>query len=120
MSKSNDFAAERALLVSSDGHATAQMRDYIPYVDPNLREEFVAFCDVYDKEGITTSNPKSLAQRIDPEQIEDWIETVIAPGRLAGQYDPEQRLKELNHEGISGEILFPDFGLPWELHPPLV
>ena len=120
MSTSHDFATERALLVSSDGHATAQMRDYIPYVDPNLRAEFVAFCDVYDKEGITTSNPKSLANRIDPDQIEDWIETVIAPGRLAGQYDPEQRVKELNHEGISGEILFPDFGLPWELHPPLV
>jgi predicted TIM-barrel fold metal-dependent hydrolase len=29
-------------------------------------------------------------------------------------------LKELDHEGIAGEILFPDFGLPWELHPPLV
>ena len=36
-------ATERALVVSSDGHATAQMRDYRPYVDPGMREEYEAF-----------------------------------------------------------------------------
>jgi predicted TIM-barrel fold metal-dependent hydrolase len=111
---------ERALLVSSDGHATGLMRDYIPYIDPRMRADFTEFCEVYDRDGMTTVDPKSLAQRIDPEPIKQWIETVVEPGRLAGQYDAERRLKELDHEGIAGEILFPDFGLPWELHPPLV
>ena len=111
---------EKALLVSSDGHATAQMRDYIPYVDPGMREEFTAFCEVFDREGMTTIDPKSLANRIDPELVQEWVDTVIAGDRVAGQYDPERRLKELDHEGIAAEVIFPDFGLPWELHPPLV
>jgi predicted TIM-barrel fold metal-dependent hydrolase len=120
MAELTNTSSERALIVSSDGHATALMRDYAPYLDPAMRAEFLEFCDVFDREGMTTVDPRSLAQRIDPDQIETWIKTVIDTGRLEGQYDPERRLKELDHEGISGEILFPDFGLPWELHPPLV
>ena len=112
--------AERALMVSSDGHATAQMRDYRPYLDRGIREEFDAFCDRFDEEGMTTANPKSLANRIDPELVQLWVETVLDEGRVAGQWDPAKRLQELDHEGIAGEVIFPDFGLPFELHPPLV
>jgi predicted TIM-barrel fold metal-dependent hydrolase len=112
--------AERALMVSSDGHATAQMRDYGPYLDRGIREEFDAFCDRFDEEGMTTANPKSLANRIDPELVQLWVETVLDEGRVAGQWDPAKRLQELDHEGIAGEVIFPDFGLPFELHPPLV
>jgi predicted TIM-barrel fold metal-dependent hydrolase len=111
---------EHALIVSSDGHATAQMRDYRPYLDPSMREEFDAFCDRFDVEGMTTTNPKSLANRIDADLVKEWVSTVLDHGRADGQWDPVKRLKELDHEGISGEIIFPDFGLPFELHPPLV
>ena len=111
---------ERALLVSSDGHATARMRDYRPYLDPVIRAEFDEFCDTFDQVGMTTVNAKSLANRIDPDLVQQWVETVLEPGRAEGQHDPHKRLGELDHEGISGEIIFPDFGLPFELHPPLV
>jgi predicted TIM-barrel fold metal-dependent hydrolase len=121
MTTDNDLSlAERALMVSSDGHATARMREYRPYLEPAIHEEFDAFCDRFDEEGMTTTNPKSLANRIDPELVAMWVETVLDEGRVAGQWDPVQRLKELDHEGISGEVIFPDFGLPFELHPPLV
>jgi hypothetical protein len=62
-------SVERALMVSSDGHATAQMREYRSYLDPGIRQEFDAFCDRFDVEGMTTTNPKSLANRIDPELV---------------------------------------------------
>ncbi len=113
-------AGERAMIVSSDGHATAQMRDYRPYVDPGVRADFDEFCDAFDKVGMTTVNPKSLANRIDPDLVQHWVETVLEPGRADGQYDPHKRLAELDREGISGEVIFPDFGIPFELHPPLV
>jgi len=118
--RDNPRVGERALIVSSDGHATAQMRDYRPYVDPSAREEFDAFCGRFDEEGMTTVNPKSLANRIDPELVQLWIDTVLAEGRVAGQWDPVHRLRELDREGIAAEVIFPDFGLPFELHPPLV
>src|SRR5260221_10068560 len=89
-------AGERAMIVSSDGHATAQMRDYRPYVDPGVRADFDEFCDAFDKVGMTTVNPKSLANRIDPDLVQHWVETVLEPGRADGQYDPHKRLAELD------------------------
>jgi predicted TIM-barrel fold metal-dependent hydrolase len=96
------------------------MRDYRPYLNPGMRAEFDEFCDAFDQVGMTTVNPKSLANRIDPDLVQQWVETVLEPGRVDGQHDPHKRLAELDHEGISGEVIFPDFGLPFELHPPLV
>lgn len=113
-------STERALIVSSDGHATAQMRDYRPYLNPAMREDFDAFCLEFEKVGMTTVNPKSLANRIDPELVQQWVDSVLAENRVAGQWDPALRLHELDREGISAEVIFPDFGLPFELHPPLV
>jgi predicted TIM-barrel fold metal-dependent hydrolase len=52
--------------------------------------------------------------------VQLWIDTVLAEDRVAGQWDPARRLQELDREGIAGEVIFPDFGLPFELHPPLV
>jgi hypothetical protein len=49
-----------------------------------------------------------------------WVETVIEEDRAEGQHDPVKRLHELDREGVSGEVVFPDFGLPFDLHPPLV
>ena len=115
-----ETATDRALIVSSDGHATARMRDYRPYLDPGMRGEFDEFCTAFDEVGMTTVNPKSLANRIDPDLVQQWVKTVLEPGRVEGQHDPAKRLAELEHQGIAGEVVFPDFGLPFELHPPLV
>jgi len=111
---------DKALIISSDGHAVAHMADYRPYLPADYGEEFDAFCEVHAREGSRTIDPKSLSQRIDAELVEQWVKAVIEPGRTAGQSDPHQRLKELDHEGIAGEVIFPDFGLPFELYPPLI
>jgi predicted TIM-barrel fold metal-dependent hydrolase len=115
----NSGPGERAIIISSDGHATAPMKDYAAYIPAAYGEDFAAFCVEFEKVGARTTDPASLRNRMDEYLVEDWIETVIEPGRLEGQGDPHKRIKELNHEGIAGEVLFPDFGLPWELHPPL-
>jgi predicted TIM-barrel fold metal-dependent hydrolase len=96
------------------------MPDYRPYIDAAMREEFDDFCIAFEKDGAKTTDPKSLLQRTDPELVQQWIATVIEEHRLEGQHDPDKRLVELDREGISGEIIFPDFGLPFELHPPLI
>lgn len=108
------------LVVSSDGHATARMVDYRPYIPADARDDFDEFCTAFEREGSRTTDPKSLLQRIDAELVEEWIADVIEPRRLDGQHDPDERLRELDAQGIAGEVIFPDFGLPFELHPPLL
>jgi hypothetical protein len=59
-------SAERALMVSSDGHATAQMREYRSYLDPGIREEFDAFCERFDVEGVLPTDPDTIAACCQP------------------------------------------------------
>src|ERR1700722_4231726 len=91
---------ERVLVISSDGHATARMQDYRPYIPAAYHEEFDAFCEAFAREGAHTTDPESLRQRLDPELVQEWVESVLEPGREHGQYDPAQRQAQLDHEGI--------------------
>jgi len=109
-----------ALVVSSDGHAVAEMPAYREYLPSSLHAEFDEFCKVHAVEGLRTIEPESLLQRTDQDVVEQWIESVIETDRLGGQSDPAKRLVELDREGIAAEVLFSDFGLAFELYPPLI
>lgn len=119
VAEGQNLVDEHVLIISSDGHATAPMPAYRAYMPSRYHDDFDAFCEVFAREGARTVDPESLLNRLDPEQVDDWVERVIEPGRLGGQGDPYLREEQLDREGIAGEILFPDFGLPFELHPPL-
>jgi predicted TIM-barrel fold metal-dependent hydrolase len=111
---------ERALIISSDGHASAQMRDYRPYLPVRYHEEFDAFCEEYDHKGTRNFEPKTLLMRTDPEVVEDWVTNVLEPGRVRGLWDPQERFVEMRRQGIVAEVLFPDFGLPFQMCSPFV
>lgn len=110
--------SERFVVVSSDGHASARMRDYRPYLESRWHEEFDEFCKLYDEIGSRNFEPRALEMRLDSESVQEWEER-IQPDRLDGNYEPDKRLAEMAREGIVGEVLFPDFGLPFELNSPL-
>src|SRR5438128_1191132 len=107
------------MVISSDGHAMARMRDYRPYIPSSHLEEFDEFLKAYEVEGVKLADPASMRVTHDPETIDDWIRTVIEPGRLDGTWNRERRLEELEEQGVCAEVLFPDFGLPFELYLPL-
>jgi len=111
-------SGRKIMVISSDGHATARMEDYTQYLDPQFRDEFREFCKVYSKRGSHTFEEPALRQRLDPYIVEEWIEQMIEPGRIEGNWNPERRLQELECEGVVAEVLFPDFGLPFELYSP--
>jgi predicted TIM-barrel fold metal-dependent hydrolase len=108
---------KRATLISSDGHATARMRDYRPYLDPQWRESFDEFVELWDKHGSRNFDSPALLNRCDAEDVRRFEERV-APNRLDGNYDAARRIAECDREGMAGEVLFPDFGLPFELYSP--
>jgi len=106
------------MVISSDGHATARMEEYRGYLDAEFREEFDAFVVEYKSKGSRNFDPPALRQRLDPELVEAWKEHMVDHGRLEGSSDPHARLSELDRECIAAEVLFPDFGLPFELYSP--
>jgi predicted TIM-barrel fold metal-dependent hydrolase len=110
----------KIMVISSDGHATARMEDYTEYMDPALRDEFREFCVEYSKHGSHTHEEPALRGRLDPYVVEEWVQDMIRSGRVDGNWNPERRLRELESEGVVAEVLFPDFGLPFELYTPLL
>ncbi|GAA1827971.1 amidohydrolase family protein [Pseudonocardia ailaonensis] len=112
------MTAERALIVSSDGHATARMPEYGQYIPERSREEFEAFVVQYAKFGSKNFEARALAARLDPEAVDDWQARFIDTGRLDGNSDPAKRLEEMAAEGVSAEVLIPDFGTPFEMLSP--
>ncbi|TAK69055.1 MAG: amidohydrolase [Actinomycetota bacterium] len=104
------------VIVSSDGHAGALMADYRPYLDAAYREEFDDFLIEWNEHGSRNFDPPALRSRLDPADVEDWTAKMVDTGRLDGFPDPNRRLQEVEKEGICAEVLFPDFGIPFELY----
>ena len=111
-------ATERALIISSDGHAMPKMRQYRPYLPQRLHESFDEFCDFYDQHGAPPMDPTHLRGRLDPDVVDQWVRDLYEPGRLEGCSDPVRRLEEMEREGIAAEVIFPDFGMPFEAFGP--
>ena len=106
------------MIISSDGHATARMEDYAPYLPSKHQDEFRTFLAAYREKGFQTLNPQNLRRLFDDEIVDEWLDQIAGKGRLEGQVDPVQRIAELDRGGVSGEVIFPDFGLPFEMYPP--
>ncbi|HSY16483.1 MAG TPA: amidohydrolase family protein [Jatrophihabitantaceae bacterium] len=102
-------------VISSDGHATAQMEEYRPYLDAEYRDEFDEFLVEWSQHGSHTFELPALQRRLDPDEAQRWAEEMVEPGRLEGNWNPARRLQEMAREGMTGEVLFPDFGIPFEL-----
>lgn len=113
----NTELSTKALIISSDGHAAAPMREYRPYLPASYHEEFDSFCELWDAKGGLPSETKALVAQFDPEELERWDREVVAPGRIDGYGNMTARLAELDRQGIAAEVLFPDFGRPFELKP---
>lgn len=107
---------ENLCIISSDGHAGARMEEYRPYLDAEYRDEFDSFVLEWNEHGSRNFEPPSLRNRLDPEFVDEWIEKMMDTGRVEGNYDPCIRIKESEREGVTAEVLFPDFGMPFELY----
>jgi predicted TIM-barrel fold metal-dependent hydrolase len=106
------------VIVSSDGHAAANMPDYRPYISSGWRDEFDAFCEVHRELGFRTHDVEALLLRTDPDVADSWAKEALESRRCDGVSDPQQRSVEMDRQGIVAEVLFPDFGLPFELMSP--
>ncbi len=76
---------ERYVIISIDGHAGADLRDYRPYLASRWHDEFDAWADAF-------VNP--WGDLVNPDADRNW--------------DSDRRLRELHADGVVAEILFPN------------
>lgn len=94
-----DTSDQPYVIVSSDTHAGLQVEEYREYLDP-------AFLPQFDEWVVERHNHRRLVEEVNGEYVAKW-EGENAEG-LRGAYDPEVRDKELDADGIAGEVIFAD------------
>ncbi len=57
-----------------------------------------------------------MVNTFDKQFVDMWIENVIEPNRLEGTWDVDARFEEMARGGLAAEVIFPDFGIPFELY----
>ncbi len=93
---------KRLLLISSDCHAGPPPPGYREYLDPQYREAYDQALPIQLK--ITEERQKrTLADGF----LAEWKQGVVATG-TRGAWDSAERNRQLDDDGIAGEVIFPD------------
>lgn len=90
------------LVISSDTHAGPPARRYREYLDPAFRE---AFDEHLEQARLEIQFRRDVVEAHAFEQ--KWLELTGDGGRRAS-WDPIERDKELDKEGVAAEVIFPD------------
>ena len=92
------------LLISADSHAGPPTAQYREYLERKWHDEFDAYLD-----GRAAAREAFLARIGFKGKVStDFRKSGLVRTGIAGAWDPEVRLKELDREGIVGEVLFLD------------
>lgn len=91
----------RYLVISADCHAGLPNEQYRDWLDPQYR-------DAFDTELAERSRMLEMAQRglLNKEFAQEWSEE--NEEGLRGGWDARRRDKELDADGVAGEVIFPD------------
>ena len=94
--------SERYVLISTDSHAGLPAEQYREYIDPEYREAF------------DRAQQSALAQQMYANEDEhakflrEWNAEIGQHGGMRGAWDPHVRDKEMDHDGVVAEVVFPD------------
>jgi len=97
----------KVLIISSDGHAASPLPDYRPYLEQRYQEDLDELVAAQNLR--TTIN---FFDVLDPDVAVPYKEAMYDSGVIDGRFDVERRLREVEADGIIGEVLFPD-GAPF-------
>jgi predicted TIM-barrel fold metal-dependent hydrolase len=87
------------LIISSDTHAGLPVEQYRDYLDPQYREAFDDFLKAREEAGAARAlSDEKFAKKWFAEQGKG----------VSGGWDITQRDKELDGDGVAGEVIFPD------------
>jgi len=93
---------DRYLVISTDAHAGLPLRDYREWLDPKYR---AAFDEAMPGEMAARQAEKDLF--LDKDFEAEWMQGRVPEG-LRGAWDSSERNRQLDAEGIAGEVIYPD------------
>ena len=103
---------QRPVIISCDGHATARPEDYVPYIEPDYREQYEEFVRALlasrAARAQATEENRSLFSKEGAEAFQ--AETGNARD---GEWNSTLRTEVLEGEGVVAEVLFPNNGVPF-------
>ncbi|MET1049503.1 MAG: amidohydrolase, partial [Acidimicrobiales bacterium] len=91
--------SDRYTIISADSHCGLPAAEYRPFLDRKYHRQF----DDYLAE---QQGSRDEALKLNYDYIMGW-ETENAEG-LRGAFDPEQRDKEMDADGVTAEVMFAD------------
>src|SRR6266571_8162997 len=91
----------RYMVISSDCHAGLPNQEYRDWLDPEYRDAFDAY--LKQREEMLALAPRGL---LSEEFAEEWFRE--NEEGLRGGWDAARRDKELDADGVVGEVIFPD------------
>jgi predicted TIM-barrel fold metal-dependent hydrolase len=93
---------ERYLLISTDSHAGPTVEQYREYVDPEFRDAF----DQAQREHEELLKLQETDDKL--KFLAEWDKEIGDHGGMQGAWDPVVRNKEMDHDGVAAEVVFPD------------
>lgn len=93
--------SDRFLVISADCHAGLPNADYREWLDP-------AFHDAFERSLEDRERQRELAMQgfLNKEFADEWVEE--NEDGLSGSWDAVKRDRELDNDGVVGEVIFPD------------
>jgi predicted TIM-barrel fold metal-dependent hydrolase len=98
-------ASTRYLVISADCHAAARWPDYEPYFEGRHLEAFRAWYGAAGPRAELRPGENRLFDTAFLDALE--TESAVLGGGRAGTWDAEQRIRELETDGVAGEVIFP-------------
>jgi predicted TIM-barrel fold metal-dependent hydrolase len=93
----------KLMMISADCHAGAQPETYREYLPEKFKTAADAWWAAFEEERL-----KRIGTFFDQDSQEDFDKSAaVLAGGTAGEWDPEIRLRELEADGLVGEVVFP-------------
>lgn len=103
---------ERPVIISCDGHATGRPDDYVPYIDPAYRERYEEYAVGVKVQRAAQRKAQQDGESLFSDEGSFGLDEETGDDR-DGEWNSSIRTRVLDGEGVVGEVLFPNGGVPF-------
>ncbi len=103
---------QRPAIISCDGHASGRPEDYVPYIEPAYRARYEEFLTERAAREAKLAKAREENRSLFSKEGSDAFDDETGSGR-DGEWNSSVRTEVLEGEGVVGEVLFPNLGVPF-------